>query len=144
MPRKSKNSGSPSPEERYWMIESLLDKGFRPSDIARVIEQKGGITLRQAQRDIQRVRENRNLSFSNVANGLAVQMYHRSEYLYQESVKKGDYQLAAKILTLQNDLIQKQNLTRGGNPYALSDSTGIPERELEALLAALSEDRLAE
>jgi hypothetical protein len=144
MPRKSKDSDTPQPAERYRMVENLLDKGVRSSDIARVLEQRCQISRRQAERDIQRVNEIRNLSFSNMANGLAAQTYHRSEYLYQESVKKGDYQLAAKMITLQTDLMQKHNLKRGGNAYVLSDSTGVPEREVEALLAALTEDRLAE
>lgn len=145
MPRKPKDSNTPPPAERYRMIESLLDQGVKSSDIARVIERQCQITRRQAERDIQRVRENRSLLFTGVVSGHAVQNYHRCEHLYQECLKKGDHQTALKVMAMQEKLVQQSGLFKtGGTSYALSDSTGIPEQELEALLATFGEDRLAE
>jgi hypothetical protein len=145
MPRKSKDSDTLPSAERYRMVENLLDKGVRSSDIARVLEQRYQISRRQAERDIQRVKENRSLLFTGVVSGHTVQNYHRCEHLYQECLKKGDHQTALKVMAMQEKLVQQSGLFKtGGTAYALSDSTGIPEHELEALLAAFGEDRLAE
>jgi hypothetical protein len=121
-------------EDRFRDIDALLDKGHKPADIARVMEKRYGISKRQAERDIQQVKTQRNQYLTlNTTDSLRSEHYRKYAHIYQYSLQKEDLSTALKALACQEQLIDK---------LAREARENTPESEgLNGLIAALEKGR---
>jgi hypothetical protein len=145
---KKKNSKIPKnratgeeKENRHWDIDSLMDKGVKSSDIMRVLCQKYGISRRQAERDIQLVREKRCTPLTaKRLQELRSENVHILKFILKDSLQKGDYPIALKALEIQEDLIDKYPTTGGKHHDDVSDISKPVPQDLEQIFGRIKED----
>jgi hypothetical protein len=132
-----KRASNDEREDRFRDIDALLDKGHKPADIARVMEKRYGISKRQAERDIQQVKTQRNQYLTlNTTDSLRSEHYRKYAHIYQYALQKEDFPTALKALACQEQLIDKQ---------AKEAKENAPEDEgLNALIAVLNRGRSKE
>jgi hypothetical protein len=128
-------------EDRFRDIEALMDKGHRPADIARAISHRYSITTRQAERDIQTVKERRSAYLLLSAPGeLRAENYNLLKHLYKQCLQNGEHQTALKALSLQDKMLDKAWNQGDIKNEKSTDSTKIQSEDLANLMATLETD----
>ncbi len=128
-------------KERSRSIESLMDKGYKPAEIAQALCHRYSISLRQAERDIKAVKIQRSkYLLLNSPHDLRAEHYHALSHIYQDSLQKGDTSTALKALELKDKLLDKHADIGGIPNEPVSDSSKTTPEDLEALLEMLEEE----
>lgn len=112
-------------EQSFCMIETLLDEGYKRSQIVQVLTKQYEISYRQAQRDVDEVIQSRRILASPTEE--ISEITHQNKYLWRKLMEQKDYQTANKVLDSRFKYI-----TEGGNNDVSHSQKPNLQRELDA------------